>query len=47
MAASELHVITLCALIIAAEPAKKLWIQFKNWRDAERRHQQWLIDQQR
>lgn len=34
----ELHIITLCAVLLAIEPASKLKRQFKNWWTRQKNH---------
>jgi hypothetical protein len=38
----ELHIITLCLLVLAADPARRLVREVQNWLDRRRIHQQSL-----
>ena len=40
MPAIELHIVTLCALLLAIEPARKLGRSVKNWLDRQRIHRE-------
>ncbi len=36
----ELHIVTLCAIILAVSPATRLWREFQNWMDRRAHEQQ-------
>jgi hypothetical protein len=38
--ALELHIVTLCAVILAAGPATRLWREVQNWIDRRGHEQQ-------
>jgi hypothetical protein len=38
----ELHVITLCAIILAVEPATRLFTKIRNWYDRREAHRRML-----